>query len=342
MAIEEHIRIVKQGSEAIARWKMYNAELSLDLSNANLRRVDLSHANLNKANLRGSNLEWADFRWADLIEADLSSANLSRADFHKADMKAAFLSRANLSNTNFEDTNLGHANLDGSLFSHTRLLNTDLREAVGLYSTKHEEASIIDMETYLKIAGELPPEFIKSNIFFNPPDSNEFCFGEPLYQLGVSREVEQAKIESTRIWVPNIEKELLKNLNNNPEMMRELSPREFEKLIAAVFKNQGFDVSLTKETRDGGYDIFAVKHDKLTGCNKYLIECKKYAEQNKVHVGIVRSLLGVVFMHQATKGIIATTSFFTKDAQKAALKHSAHIMLHDFKAITKIISSTVK
>jgi restriction system protein len=119
----------------------------------------------------------------------------------------------------------------------------------------------------------------------------------------------------------------------NPEKMKEMNPRKFEELVAAIFRNQGFGVALTPQTRDGGYDILAVKHDKFTGNEHYLIECKRYAEHNRIGVGVVRSLMGVLQMNNATKGIIATTSFFTRDAEKLALNHSSRLMLHDYDAI---------
>ncbi|MBW2737669.1 MAG: restriction endonuclease [Deltaproteobacteria bacterium] len=342
MANEEHIKIAKRGSESIEQWYKENVGITLDLSNANLRRFDFTYANLNGANLKGANLQWADFRWADLIKSDLTETNLDRADFHKADLKLAALSKANLSNTNFEDANLTNANIEQATFSNTRLLNTDLRSVVGLYNTYHDAPSIIDIETYLKVAGDLPPEFIKENIFFNSPDGSNFSYGEPLYQLGFSRDIEQSKIERSRIWLPDIEQELLVYINNNPEKLREIPDRKFEEIIASIFKNQGFDVSLTSQTRDGGYDIFAVRHSQFTGKDTYLIECKRYAEQNKVGVGIVRSLLGVVMMNQATRGIIATTSSFTKPAKEAALQNSSHLLLHDYTAVRSLINSTIK
>ena len=99
MANEEHIKIAKRGCESIEQWYKENVGITLDLSNANLRRFDFTYANLNGANLKGANLQWADFRWADLIKSDLTETNLDRADFHKADLKLAALSKANLSNT---------------------------------------------------------------------------------------------------------------------------------------------------------------------------------------------------------------------------------------------------
>lgn len=160
MANEEHVTVVLQGARAIAFWREKNPNDRLDLAGANLRRADLVRANLNGAIMADANLEWGDLRWADLIEADLSGARLSRADFHKADLFAARFPSANLSDANFEDANCQGVEFDSALFSHTRLLNTDLRGAKGLSATKHLGPSLIDSETLTK-SGHMPREFLR-------------------------------------------------------------------------------------------------------------------------------------------------------------------------------------
>jgi HJR/Mrr/RecB family endonuclease len=94
-----------------------------------------------------------------------------------------------------------------------------------------------------------------------------------------------------------------------------MNSRNFEELIAEFFDGFGYAVELTQATRDGGRDIIAIGNQKVAA-TKYLIECKRYAETNKVGVLPVRALLGVVQDEGATKGIIATTSSFSKDAQE--------------------------
>ena len=113
------------------------------------------------------------------------------------------------------------------------------------------------------------------------------------------------------------------------EKMYDLSPRKFEELVAAILKDMGFDVELTKATRDGGRDIIA--HIRNSVCS-YLthIECKKYAPENKIGVGIIREVMGVHHLRQATKSIIVTTGFFSKDAIKEAEVVENHLALRDF------------
>lgn len=107
--------------------------------------------------------------------------------------------------------------------------------------------------------------------------------------------------------------ELAQHFAKNPEMLREIDPRQFEQIMAAVFRNRGFDVTLTRPTRDGGFDLMLLKRTDI-GAGMTLVECKRYAEHRKVGVDVVRGLYGVVEEKRATGGLIATTSSFTSDA----------------------------
>jgi len=110
--------------------------------------------------------------------------------------------------------------------------------------------------------------------------------------------------------------ELIIALKNSPDLIRDITPREFEEVVAEIFRSKGFKVELTKRTRDGGKDIIAVHTDELGIKNKYFIECKRHAEDNTVGVDIVRALQGVKNTKDGpNKTVIATTSFFTDDAK---------------------------
>lgn len=159
MANKDHIEVVRQGSAAINDFRALHPNVQLDLQGADFRRIDLIHANLSGANLKGSNLEWADFRWADLVKSDLSGSNLSRADLFKVDLKEANLKDAILTHTNLEDALLQDAILVNAVFSYTRMLNTDLSDAIGLDRIRHLTKSEIDNETIYK-SGNLPDSFL--------------------------------------------------------------------------------------------------------------------------------------------------------------------------------------
>lgn len=116
--------------------------------------------------------------------------------------------------------------------------------------------------------------------------------------------------ETTRI------KQIIFEIYLNNEKLYRLHPREFEKLIAELLFNKGFEIELTKQTRDNGYDILAMKYIDGFSPIKYLVECKKHAENRKIGVEIVRSFKEVLSTEQANKGLIVTTSYFSKDAIK--------------------------
>jgi len=160
VANEDHIKILLGGPKVIGKWQDSNPGEILDLRKANLRRIDLVHASLPKADFSGAFLEWADFRWADLMGVDFSEANLSRADFHKADMQETILKGSILHHTNLEDANLRSAQFDRARFGHTRILNSDLAGATGLFNAIHGGPSTLDSETIQK-SGPLPVMFLR-------------------------------------------------------------------------------------------------------------------------------------------------------------------------------------
>lgn len=99
------------------------------------------------------------------------------------------------------------------------------------------------------------------------------------------------------------------------ETFLNLTPRDFEKLVAALYEDIGFSVTLTKPTRDGGIDIHAEKNQP-TSKEKLVIQCKNYT--SNIPVDEIRNLLGVVASTKATKGVLVTSSDFTSDAIKFA------------------------
>jgi hypothetical protein len=139
-----------------------------------------------------------------------------------------------------------------------------------------------------------------------------------------------------RVSLEEINEELICYLADNPEKMREMSPRKFEELVADMFRNQGYDVTLTTRSYDGGMDVIAVQRSDI-GTVMTIVECKRYAEDKKVGVDIVRGLYGVVEQKRATRGIIATTSFFTRGAKTFRSNIPYRLGLADFNVLTQEI-----
>lgn len=106
------------------------------------------------------------------------------------------------------------------------------------------------------------------------------------------------------------------HLKNHFSDIYSLSSRRFEILIKDIFRDYGCEPILTKETRDGGFDIFLV--NKISGQIELIIECKRYAEERKIGIAIVQRLTGVAFQWNVKKAVLVTTSHLTTPAKDAA------------------------
>jgi len=107
-----------------------------------------------------------------------------------------------------------------------------------------------------------------------------------------------------------------------------MDPRKFEELIAALLKARGYDVEVTKRSRDGGLDMRAFKKSAV-GTLLTMTQCKRYAPEHKVTVEAVRQLYGVVESDKATSGLIVTTSTFTKPAKAFQEQNKYRLSLAD-------------
>lgn len=141
--------------------------------------------------------------------------------------------------------------------------------------------------------------------------------------------------------VAAVSDEFLRKLHENPRLLCELTPRGFEQVVAELLGRLDYDVALTPASIDGGKDIYATKKDHL-GTFLYVVECKKYAPDHPVGVGLVRQLNGVVQAEQATAGILTTTSFFTKGAKEFQNMISFQLSLRDYLGIQDWLESVMK
>lgn len=97
-----------------------------------------------------------------------------------------------------------------------------------------------------------------------------------------------------------------------PEKAPDLTWRQFEGVIQELFRRQGYLSVETQSGPDGGYDIALRKDGK-----RYLVQCKQWQAQ-KVGVGPVRELWGVIAASKADGGFFVTSGSFTLDAQAFA------------------------
>jgi restriction system protein len=128
--------------------------------------------------------------------------------------------------------------------------------------------------------------------------------------------------------------ELIHDLVSNSELLFAVDSREFELLVAEILRRKGYDVEVTRQSRDDGIDIYASRIEPSGLRGLYLVQCKRQSRTNRVGVRPVRELYGVVCARNATGGIVITTSFFTSPAMKfqsavpnrIALQDNGHVL----------------
>jgi len=127
---------------------------------------------------------------------------------------------------------------------------------------------------------------------------------------------------------------LLAALAKSPRLLFQVSPRQFEEIVADLFRKEGFDVELTQATHDGGTDIIAVTQ-RMNIWQKVIVECKRYAPENRVGIGVVQRALGVKDLTHANKAVVVTTSSFSREAQAVARERFWEL---DLKAYADVVA----
>jgi DNA-directed RNA polymerase specialized sigma24 family protein len=125
---------------------------------------------------------------------------------------------------------------------------------------------------------------------------------------------------------------LAEQLKAHPESVRALTPRQFERLIAEIVEDWGWNVQLTPATRDGGFDLLATVDTEL-GRLMWLIETKHYGAHHKVGFDLVQRLYGAYASFGATHGMLVTTSSFTAPARELQAKHCYHLTLREYRDV---------
>lgn len=133
-----------------------------------------------------------------------------------------------------------------------------------------------------------------------------------------------------------VTRSLLDKVVLNPEMLFEITPRQFEELVCELFEKKGYNVKLTKQTRDGGKDII-ILNNSILGDLLIYAECKKFAPKHPVNVGLVKELYATVEADRATAGIMVTTSYFSRDARRFQEKIKGRMNFIDYSELMRQI-----
>jgi hypothetical protein len=132
---------------------------------------------------------------------------------------------------------------------------------------------------------------------------------------------------SSKILIAN--GEVRRYLAKHPDHVFSLSSRNFEILVADVLKGLGFDVELTRATRDGGFDIYAYIRNEVCAF-LMLVECKRWAADRPVGIEVVQRLYGIQQVNNANKSMIVTTSYFTAPAIAESRRYEHLMELKDY------------
>jgi hypothetical protein len=187
-----------------------------------------------------------------------------------------------------------------------------------------------------KAIGERKPRAIVHYPFTNRHGAQGYNKYNPLKevypQLFSLGELENDR--NIQIDLTEINKELIAYLAKHPEYMRQLHPRKFEELITEIIRSKGYDVTITPAIKDGGKDIIAIYKTPF-GHQMFIVECKRYKEENKVGVEIVRALHGVTQAEKFNQAILVTTSTFTKGAIEFVKPLKFQLELKDYNDVTE-------
>jgi hypothetical protein len=103
---------------------------------------------------------------------------------------------------------------------------------------------------------------------------------------------------------------------------------QFERDVYSLMKALGFTVEHVAASRRGdqGIDVYAKKGRDLEEVN-WIIQCKCKAPTNKVGPHVIRELIGVLHAYPfGTKGMVITTSAFTKGAKNLASTNAIRLI----------------
>ena len=179
------------------------------------------------------------------------------------------------------------------------------------------------------------PHIGMASAYWNPRDNSDeelrnavYHFLEMMYFDYEANLTTSILVDSAKYW-----DSFFDELRAEPEKWRLLDSRKFEEAIAEILERDGYKTELTKQSRDGGRDILAYLPHSL-GNSLFLVECKRYAEENKVGIEIVQRIFGVFSGEKATASAIVTTSDFSSDAKKwrtdNSLEHLVELRNFDY------------
>lgn len=139
---------------------------------------------------------------------------------------------------------------------------------------------------------------------------------EVLAFTGHSREIVPVVSHVTDIW-----QRMATELCRNPDLIHTLKPRQFELFLADLLTMFQYEVEVTKSTRDGGFDIIAVRKGDPFFPSMYLVEAKLWTPPKNVGEPVIRSLYGAGIAKRCNGVMLVMTTGITQAALRYLEDH---------------------
>ena len=157
-------------------------------------------------------------------------------------------------------------------------------------------------------------------------------FSNFMFEVAKRPEFMQKKQKKDFEELETFEREILsqdirtEDFKESKTILRSVSPNDFEKIVADVFKSQGYTkIKKTPSTSDYGADIVMEDDEGRV----YVVEVKKYADKNLIGRPLLQKLQGACDYYKATGMKFVTLGFFTSNAKNYAKEFNIHLINGD-------------
>lgn len=123
-------------------------------------------------------------------------------------------------------------------------------------------------------------------------------------------------------------RQLARSIARFPHELARMEWRDLERMLREVLEGIGFDVELTRASKDGGYDLKIVHRLADDEPRVYLVEVKHWAEPDRPGEPEYRRLVEVVWRERAEKGLLLSTSGFRPEWTRTAAASPVRQRLH--------------
>ncbi|MBX3419161.1 MAG: restriction endonuclease [Pirellulaceae bacterium] len=133
-----------------------------------------------------------------------------------------------------------------------------------------------------------------------------------------------------------INEEFIIWLKTHLNSSKQIHADAFEQLTGEILTSHGFDIEFTGRIKNRSADLMAIQKNENGEEIKYLVECKRYCESNKVGIDILNSVVGASFRAKTSYAMLVTTSEFTSNVFEARAElEDFRLDLHDGRRVSE-------